>query len=144
MSVYEDIAAILHPMPEPGAVDPEFHSDVRHDVDAARKETVLHLEAASDADAENEPLLSAIAAAKWRRDLAEAEIRRLVAYGREFTRPRPYRLADLADASGMSISGVRTTYDHTDVADVQHAVGRRPREWRATTPDDPPDDAGTA
>ncbi|WP_331767883.1 hypothetical protein [Embleya sp. NBC_00896] len=43
----------------------------------------------------------------------------------------------------MSISGVRTTYDHADVADMQHVLGRKPREWRATTPDDPPDDGGT-
>ncbi|MFE3205840.1 hypothetical protein [Embleya sp. NPDC059237] len=99
---------------------------------------MLHLEAASDADAEhNEPLLSAIAAATWRRNRAKTEIRRLVAYGREFTRPRPYRLVNLADASGMSISGVRTTYDHADVAEVEQALGRKPREWRAAGPDAP-------
>ncbi len=29
--------------------------------------------------------------------------------------PRPYRLADLADAAGMSISGVRTAYTKADI-----------------------------
>jgi len=32
----------------------------------------------------------------------------LIAYGRRFTHPRPYKLIDLANAAGMSISGVRT------------------------------------
>ncbi|MGW7003669.1 hypothetical protein ACWGCW_12770 [Streptomyces sp. NPDC054933] len=141
MSVFDDIAAILHPMPEPGDVDREVFNDVCHEVDAARKATVFNLEAAWDVDPdENEPLLTAIASARWRREQAEAEIRRLVAYGREFTRPRPYRLADLAAASGMSISGIRTAYEHKEVAQVQQATGLKPREWRATSPDDPPEE----
>ena len=45
-------------------------------------------------------------------------MRRLLAYGREFTRPRPYRLTDLADAAGMSISGVRTAYDADEITHV--------------------------
>ncbi|MEV4442852.1 hypothetical protein AB0K09_28330 [Streptomyces sp. NPDC049577] len=144
MSVFDEIAAILHPMPAPGDVDPEVYNDVCHDIDHARKETAFHLEAAWDADGENnEPLLSSIATARARRDAAEADIRRLIAYGREFTRPRPYKLADLAAASGMSISGVRTAYDHEEVADVQHATGLKPREWRAADPDEPPHDGGT-
>jgi hypothetical protein len=32
----------------------------------------------------------------------------------------------------MSISGVRTCYDHAYVAAVAHATGRRERDWRAT------------
>lgn len=143
--MFEDIAAILHPMPGPDDVDPDVYNDVCHEIDATRKETALHLEAAWDADPEaNDPLMSAIGSARYRRDAAEAEIRRLVAYGREFTRPRPYKLADLATASGMSISGVRTAYDHDEVADVQKATGLKPRGWRATSPDDPTDDGSTA
>ncbi|RLU81987.1 hypothetical protein CTZ27_30965 [Streptomyces griseocarneus] len=145
MSVYEHIAAIRHPMPEPGDVPEEVFNDVCHETDHARKETAFHLEAAWDADPEaNEPLMSAIGAARYRRDAAEAEIRRLVAYGREFTRPRPYKLADLAAASGMSISGVRTAYDHEEVADVQKATGLKPRDWRASDPTDPPGDGSQA
>ncbi len=53
-------------------------------------------------------------------------MRRLLAYGREFTRPRPYRLADLADAAGMSISGVRTAYDAEEIAQVADATGLKP------------------
>ena len=46
---------------------------------------------------------------------AEQDIRTLIAYAREFTRPRPYRLIDLAQAAGMSVSGVRTAYAPRDV-----------------------------
>lgn len=83
-------------MPEPGDVDPEIYEAVRDDVKASRKETAFNLEAASDADPEaNEPLMTAIDSARQRRAQAETEIRRLIAYGREFARPRPYRAGRL-------------------------------------------------
>ena len=43
----------------------------------------------------------------------------MLAYAREHTQPRPYRLADLAQAAGMSISGIRTAYTQ---ADIDHAA----------------------
>ena len=54
-------------------------------------------------------------------------MRLLIAYGREFTRPRPYRLEDLARAAGMSISGIRTAYDQDEIAEVARLTGTRPR-----------------
>lgn len=145
MSAFEEIAAILHPAPEPDDIPEDVRSDVWADITEARERTAFNLEAAWDAHGDDaEPLLSALAGARRRRQDAEAEIRRLIAYGREFTRPRPYKLADLATASGMSISGVRTAYDHQEVADVQKATGLKPRKWRATSPDDPTDDGSTA
>jgi len=139
MSIYEDIAAIVHPMPALPDASDDLYNEVRHQVHASREELAFKLEAASDSDPEQfEPLLSAIDSARRRKEWAEVEIRRLVAYGREFTRPRPYKLADLAGASGMSISGVRTAYGLHDVADVEEATGRKPREWRAPADDDPP------
>ena len=41
---------------------------------------------------------------------AAREMRLLLAYAREFATPRPYRLVDLAEAAGMSVSGIRTAY----------------------------------
>ena len=63
-------------------------------------------------------LLAALADARRRKDQAARDIRLLLAYAREITTPRPYRLADLAQATGLSISGVRTAYT---ASDVQHA-----------------------
>lgn len=69
---------------------PEIYEAVRDDVEASRKETAFNLEAASDTDPEaNEPLMTAIDSARQRRAQAETEIRRLIAYGREFARPPP-------------------------------------------------------
>ncbi|MFI5857356.1 hypothetical protein [Streptomyces parvulus] len=146
MNVFTDIAAICHPMPAPGDVPDDVFNDVCHAVQTEREEMIRNLEAAADANwEEHEPLLSAIGMARYRKSQAEAEIRRLIAYGREFARPRPYKLADLAAASGMSISGIRTAYGHGEVAAVEHALGRTTREdWRATSPDDPADERGAS
>jgi AraC-like DNA-binding protein len=65
-----------------------------------------------------DPVLAAIRAARHRRDEADLELRLLIAYAREVHAPRPYRLADLASAAAMSISGVRTAYTRADVQDV--------------------------
>jgi hypothetical protein len=63
----------------------------------------------------SDPLLAALTEARKRKDQADHDIRVLLAYARELVTPRPYRLADLAQAAGMSISGVRHAYNHSDV-----------------------------
>ncbi len=74
-----------------------------------------------------DPLLSQIRMARFEMLQAEARMRLLIAYGREFTRPRPYKLEDLAVAAGMSVSGVRTAYDDDEVAEVARRTGTKPR-----------------
>ncbi len=37
--------------------------------------------------------------------------------------PRPYRLADLAQAAGISISGVRTAYTQADIEQAARLTG---------------------
>jgi len=69
-----------------------------------------------------DPLLAALHEARRLRDAADRDIRLLLAYAREFTRPRPYRLTDLAAAAGMSISGVRTAYTREHIDAVQRAL----------------------
>ncbi|MGK5673302.1 hypothetical protein ACSNOB_10710 [Micromonospora sp. URMC 106] len=76
--------------------------------------------------------------ARRAKEQAEELIRELLAYGREFVQPRPYTLGDLAAASGMSISGVRTAYGRRDVDAVADATGAKPRDWRAQDPDPEP------
>jgi len=63
-----------------------------------------------------DPILTAIRELRIARDQLDERIRVLIALGRERTYPRPYRLADLAQAAGLSISGVRIAYDHTHIA----------------------------
>ena len=70
---------------------------------------------------DRDPVLAALRDARARRDQAEAEIRILLAYARELITPRPYRLADLAAATGKSISGVRTGYSQ-DVIDAARRI----------------------
>ena len=60
-------------------------------------------------------VLDAIRDARQRKEQADRELRLLIAYARELVTPRPYRLADLAEASGLSISGVRVAYTAADV-----------------------------
>jgi len=116
----EDIAAIVHPRPEPPAgvaLDgdvAEAYSTALAEVSAARTSLMDDLSAAWRAE-DTDPLLTALANARARKERAEAEIRALVAYGREVVRPRSYTLNSLAVASGMSFSGVRTVYGEADV-----------------------------
>lgn len=138
MSELDDIAAIVHPMPEPGDVPDEHYDDACHATEEAREALIDRLNTGWNV-ADVDPLIGAIREAAHQRDQADAEVRRLIAYGREFTRPRPYKLTDLAQAAVLSISGVRTAYDHADVADVQERTGLKPRDWRATSPEDPPE-----
>jgi hypothetical protein len=67
-------------------------------------------------------LLEAIRAVRQRKEKADQDMRLLLAYAREHVTPRPYRLADLAEAGGMSISGVRTAYSQADIDLAAQAV----------------------
>ena len=67
-------------------------------------------------------LLEAIRAVRQRKEKANQDMRLLLAYAREHVTPRPYRLADLAEAAGLSISGVRTAYGEADIELAAQAV----------------------
>src|SRR5438445_10732258 len=74
-----------------------------------------HLRPVNTAWQDDDPVLAALRAARARRDQADRDIRILLAYARELATPRPYRLADLAAATGRSISAGRTAYSPADV-----------------------------
>jgi len=71
----------------------------------------------------DDPLLAALADARDRKQRADRQIRLLLAYAREHVQPRPYRLADLADAAGMSLSGIRTAYTKADIDQAARLTG---------------------
>ena len=69
-----------------------------------------------------DPVLAALEDARNRRDQADRDIRILLAYARELTRPRPYRLTDLAAAAGMSVSGVRVAYTREHIVTARRLL----------------------
>ena len=84
-----------------------------------------------------DPVLAALREARARRDQADRDIRILLAYARELTTPRPYRLADLAAAAGLSLSGVRTAYTPADTETARHILRTSgPPTMPATHPED--------
>ncbi|WFB05605.1 hypothetical protein LRS74_00150 [Streptomyces sp. LX-29] len=134
MDVIGDIAAIRTPLPRPGEVTPEeCFDDAREQAEAARAEDAAALEAQCDG-LEEDALLLALGNARARREAADREIRHLLAYGREFHGRRAYGLDALAEASGMSISGVRTAYTPHEIDAVARQIGRAPDSRRARPP----------
>ena len=95
-----------------------------------RAELADHLRLAWE-NGDEDPLLSCLAGARERMLAAERDLRLLLAYGREFASPRPYRLEDLARASAMSISGIRTAYDDDEVEEIAKITGLEPRPRKA-------------
>jgi hypothetical protein len=69
----------------------------------------------------------ALVQARQRKEQAARDMRLLLAYAREITAPRPYRLADLAQAAGLSISGIRTAYNQDDVRHAVSLLGGSPQ-----------------
>lgn len=130
--IITDLAALANPMPDRpngGADADEVWQMMCDDVGSEREAFEQRLQVVLEFDDDNhypDPLLHEIAAARNAMLEAEVQMRLLIAYGREFTRPRPYRLEDLARAAGMSISGVRTAYDANEVAEVARRTGAKP------------------
>jgi hypothetical protein len=124
-----DIAALLNPIPAPiiggGESDEESYG---HAVDGAEREREEMAEGLrmSWAEEDADPLLSTLTDLRNRRLQLEADMRLLIAYGRCFTHPRPYKLIDLANAAGMSISGVRTAYDADEIGQAAEILERPP------------------
>jgi hypothetical protein len=71
-----------------------------------------------------DPVLHELAQARQRIEQAQQDIRTLIALAREFTRPRPYRLTDLADAAGMSTYAVRTAYGPREITQLIAILGQ--------------------
>jgi len=82
-----------------------------------------------------DPLLLALRDASQRKEQADRDLRLLLAYAREIITPRPYRLADLAEAAGMSISGVRVAYNRDDVERAAQLVAADERRVEAALAD---------
>ncbi|MFJ9580937.1 hypothetical protein ACIRQF_31670 [Streptomyces sp. NPDC101191] len=130
MNLLDELVALRHPMPEPGTVTPEeCYADACEQVEEQRKNDALSLEAASQ-ELQTDALLLALDDLKAQKEVVDARIRQLLAWGREFHGTRPYGLEELARRAGYSTSGVRTAYGETEVRQVAAQIGReanRPR-----------------
>jgi hypothetical protein len=130
-----DIAALLNPMPAPvEGGDESDEESYAHAGDEApqEREDIAESLRMSWAEEDIDPLLSTLTSLRNRRLQLEADMRLLIAYGRCFTHPRPYKLIDLANAAGMSISGIRTAYDTDEIDQATEILERPP-----TTPPQP-------
>ncbi|MFD3841493.1 hypothetical protein ACFWWC_35335 [Streptomyces sp. NPDC058642] len=137
MDLIGDLAALRVPLPQPGDVTPEeFYPDALEEAEQARANYAFALEAQCD-DLQEDPLLIALGNARAAREAADREIRRLLAYGREFHEDRPYKLEPLAQASGLTPSGIRTAYGSSEIGTVARCLGRTPDSRRAHPPATP-------
>jgi hypothetical protein len=129
-----DLAALLNPIPAPvdGGDEPDDESNA-HAIDEAwrEREEMAERLRMSWAEDDVDPLLSTLTSLRNQRLQLEADMRLLIAYGRCFTHPRPYKLIDLANAAGMSISGIRTAYDTDEIDQAAEILERPPT---TTTP----------
>jgi hypothetical protein len=134
--IVSDVCSIVHPIPDhPGDDAPEEALDVFSDQAAeaehARARRRAEIEAAWDGG-DVDPLLGEIISARAEIRAAEQRLRLLIAYGREFVEPRPYTLDSLAQAAGMSVSGVRTAYDDEEIFTVARQIGAKLRRREST------------
>jgi hypothetical protein len=142
---FDRIAALVYPIdfdtatartgtPDEDADADHARADHYEAVLAARADFAENLRRAADADVD--PLLAAIEQFAAARDAADAKVRHLIAYAREFLPKRSYTLEELARAAGMSTSGVDTAYgrprttENPVIRAVAEATGILPRDER--------------
>ena len=134
MTVYDmcaDIAALLHPMPQradaggEGDDGDEAYQAMAEAAWQQREELADELRLSLQ-EGGIDPLLSTLAGLSEQRLQLEEQMRLLMAYGRCFTRPRPYKLIDLARAAGLSISGVRIAFTDDEITQAAEILGRPP------------------
>ena len=120
-----EIAALLHPMPERTEENDEVYSDMAEAVWRERDDLAERLRL-SWQEGGVDPLLSTLARLHDERLRVEAAMRLLMAYGRCFTHPRPYKLIDLARAASLSISGVRIAFTDDEITRAAEILQRPP------------------
>ncbi len=75
-------------------------------------------------DPDKDHVLATLSEARRQRDEATKTMRLITAYAREIMPlPRP-TLESLAHAAGLTVSGIRNTYDNNDVNDARHIISQ--------------------
>jgi hypothetical protein len=140
--LFEAVVAITHPLPDfedfaasNQHLQPDDQQSIFNEVleealeerERVRGELRQQAESAAEDDVYVDPLLAELAACRAQMLHLERTMRLLIAYAREYVRPQPYQLKDLAQAAGMSISGVRIAYDEDEIREVGDLTGDKPR-----------------
>lgn len=123
-----DIAALLNPVPgrtEEGDEGDEAYQAMAEATGQEREALAEELRVSLQ-EGGIDPLLSTLARLRDQRLQLEEDMRLLMAYGRCFTSPRPYKLIDLARASGLSISGVRIAFTGDEITQASEILRRPP------------------
>jgi|UniRef100_UPI003F490C92 hypothetical protein len=105
--IFDDLARLLHRLPERPQSVKSARFD-REDVEARRENERRAFEKAYPPPIHSEPLLDKLRELSAKKREIDTQIELLVTYSRHFLRPRPYQLVRIAEATGLSISGVRT------------------------------------
>lgn len=140
---FDEIAAILSRQPERDELDERANGLADSELAELMRQRQQHVAdrmrtgARRGRTGSDDPVLGTLAALYRQRLDAESNIRLLLAYAREFVEPRPYRLVDLAQAAGMSVSGVRTAYTTDEIHQVARAIDR-PHQTSAHLREDSP------
>lgn len=159
--ICEVIAAVLHPHLKPAATGVHPLATMPTPVDSADDAATATPDSADDAlpDAYSaihaaqraewtrivgelravrewgeDPLLTALDAARRRRNQIDEDIRLLITLGREYITPRPYDYATLARASGLTQYLVRRAYSTDDIDCIRHVTGLTPRSTDLQAP----------
>jgi hypothetical protein len=120
-----EIAALLIPIPSRADQDDDAYDHMAEEAREERESLAESLRLSWQEEGDD-PLLSTLAGLRQQRLRLEADMRLLMAYGRRFTHPRPYKLIDLANAAGMSISGVRIAFDDDEITQAAEILRRPP------------------
>jgi hypothetical protein len=131
-----EIAALLIPVPSRTEENDEVYNDMAEAAWGERESLAENLRLSWQEEGDD-PLLSTLASLRQQRLRLEADMRLLMAYGRRFTRPRPYKLIDLANAAGMSISGVRIAFDDDEITQAAEILHRPPAAGDGPSPATP-------
>lgn len=119
-----EIAAILEPAPaddsdcDDGAAQYEDWID-RLEERATSVQVMTRSHAAGEG---GDPLLLSLERLRRQRNEIEQQMILLAAYMRESIKPRPYTLQRIADAAGLSVSGVRTFYSDEDIQILEERI----------------------
>jgi hypothetical protein len=121
-----DIAALLNPIPERTGDESDDAFQAMAEAAWQAREDLAEELRLSWQEGGSDPLLLTLARLHEHRLELEADMRLLMAYGRCFTLPRPYKLIDLARAAGLSISGVRIAFSDDELTQAAEILHRPP------------------